>query len=135
MINSIVEQTNIYIDEMPKNERKKYGQFFTSKETALYMASLFSIPEDKEVLTVLDAGAGSGILSCALMERLQNNSNIKKVELTCYETDENILGVLRRNLLYIKNNSTVTFEYKLITDNRRRRSNRGGADIASPVPR
>lgn len=68
MIDGIIEQTNIYIDEMPKKERKKYGQFFTSKETAMYMAGLFMIAEDTDTLTVLDAGAGSGILSCALIE-------------------------------------------------------------------
>ena len=85
MIDGIIEQTNLYIDEMPKKERKKYGQFFTSKETAMYMAELFSIAEDKDTLTVLDAGAGSGILSCALVETLQRRSNVKKVRLTCYE--------------------------------------------------
>ncbi|RHR25121.1 hypothetical protein DWX43_18775 [Clostridium sp. AF19-22AC] len=62
----------------------------------MYMAGLFSIAEDKETLTVHDAGAG--ILSCALVEVLQS----KKVSLTCYETDSNILEILRINLKYIK---------------------------------
>ena len=78
---------------MKSRKLRKYGHFFTSKETALYMASLFPIPEDKEVLIVLDAEAGTRILLCAIMERLQDNGNIKKVELIYYETDENILGV------------------------------------------
>ena len=117
MIDSIIEQTNLYIDEMPKKERKKYGQFFTSKETAMYMAGLFSIAEDKDTLTVLDAGAGSGILSCALVEVLQSKKTVKKVSLTCYETDNNILDILSNNLEYIKNNAEIEFEYEIITEN------------------
>ena len=97
MIDGIIEQTNLYIDEMPKKERKIWV-FFTSKETAMYMAGLFSIAEDKDTLTVLDAGAGSGILSCALVETLQSKKAVKKVSLTCYETDNNILDILRNNL-------------------------------------
>lgn len=117
MIDGIIEQTNLYIDEMPKKERKKYGQFFTSKETAMYMAGLFSIAEDKDTLTVLDAGAGSGILSCALVETLQSKKAVKKVSLTCYETDNNILDILRNNLEYIKKNAEIEFEYEIITEN------------------
>lgn len=117
MLNETVEQTNMYIDEMPKRERKKYGQFFTSKETALFMASLFQIPEDKNTIKVLDAGAGSGILSCALMEKLQENHNVKRVELTCYENDENILEILRKNLDCIKLKTKIDFDYRIITDN------------------
>lgn len=115
MLNETVEQTNMYIDEMPKRERKKYGQFFTSKETALFMASLFQIPEDKNTIKVLDAGAG--ILSCALMEKLQENHNVKRVELTCYENDENILEILRKNLDCIKLKTKIDFDYRIITDN------------------
>lgn len=34
MLEKVIETTNLYIDSMPKKERKKYGQFFTSMETA-----------------------------------------------------------------------------------------------------
>lgn len=30
MLDNIIESTNSYINKMPKKERKKYGQFFTS---------------------------------------------------------------------------------------------------------
>ena len=61
MLEKIIEKTSQYIDNMPKKERKKYGQFFTSMETARYMAGMFVIPQ-KKTITILDAGAGSGIL-------------------------------------------------------------------------
>ena len=31
LLDFVIQATNKYIDEMPKNQRKKYGQFFTSK--------------------------------------------------------------------------------------------------------
>lgn len=117
MLEQIVALTNQYIDAMPKKERKKYGQFFTSKETAMYMAGLFNINVEKEEISVLDAGAGSGILSCALVEVLQNRTNIKKVYLTCYETDSNIMEILKNNLKYVQRNSKITLDYEIITEN------------------
>lgn len=41
---------------MSKKERKKHGQFFTSKETARFMAELYNIPNNKSKVSVLDAG-------------------------------------------------------------------------------
>lgn len=101
---------------MPKKERKKYGQFFTSMETARYMADLFTIPEQKTI-TVLDAGAGSGILACAMVERLETVEEIKEICVTCYETDENVLPLLEENLLYVQNKSTKKVDIKIVTEN------------------
>ena len=97
--------SNEYIESMPKKERKKYGQFFTSMETARFMAGLYNIDEKKSKVSVLDAGAGSGILSCAFIERLEMIDSIQKIELTCYENDNNVLPLLKRNLEYCKEKS------------------------------
>lgn len=70
MLDFVLSQTDNYLNEKTKSERKRIGQFFTSKETAIYMASLFSIPNQSEI-SILDPGAGSGILSVALIEQLQ----------------------------------------------------------------
>ena len=40
-IDYVVTSTTKYIEQMTKAQRKKYGQFFTSKETAVFMAELF----------------------------------------------------------------------------------------------
>ena len=45
MLEKIIELTNEYIESMPKKERKKYGQFFTSMETARFMAGLYKVDE------------------------------------------------------------------------------------------
>ena len=59
MLDFAIMATTEYIDHMPKSQRKKYGQFFTSKETAIFMAGLFEIPNGCETLSILDPGAGS----------------------------------------------------------------------------
>ncbi len=117
MLEKIIELTNLYIDSMPKKKRKKYGQFFTSMETARFMAGLYEIPVEKSYVTVLDAGAGSGILSCAFIEWAGQFDTIAEIELTCYENDENVLGLLQENLEYCKEHSTKKIKYSIYTEN------------------
>ena len=117
ILDHVTETTYEYIDQMPKAERKAYGQFFTSKETAMFMAGLFSMPAGKAEVSILDPGAGSGILSAALIERLQVVSDLQKVYLTCYETDINIIGLLRKNLEWICQQSHIKVDYRIISDN------------------
>lgn len=90
-IEHVIEQTDCFISKMTKKQRKEYGQFFTSKETAVYMASLFDCSKLKDEINVLDAGAGTGILSVSLLEYLFQQKPEIKIHLTCYETDTNIL--------------------------------------------
>lgn len=117
MLKTIIEKTNQFVENIPKKERKKYGQFFTSMKTAHYMASLFVIPKEQKVISVLDAGAGSGILSCAIIERLDKFEEIKEIKLTCYETDQNVLPLLKENLSFIQNQSSKCVTVNIITDN------------------
>lgn len=117
MIDFVTDATTEYIERMPKAQRKKYGQFFTSKETATFMASLFSLPEDQNIVSILDPGAGSGILSVALIERLQDIQSVDKIELVCYENDPNILDLLQSNLDWACNQSIKEINYKIISDN------------------
>lgn len=95
LIDNAFEKTLKYLERMPKSKRKQIGQFFTSVETARYMASMFSTPAKSEI-TILDAGAGSGILTAAVVDRLQNEHIIKNIHITCYETNEDVLPVLVR---------------------------------------
>ena len=117
MLERVIELTNQYIDAMPKKERKKYGQFFTSMETAHFMTSLYNITDDMTKISVLDAGAGSGILSCAFIERLEKEPFVKEIELICYENDDNVLQLLRDNLSYCQMKSTKKVVFTIINDN------------------
>lgn len=117
MIDYIAEQTAKYIEQMPKADRKKYGQFFTSREVAGFMASLFDVPADIKNITILDPGAGSGILSVSLIERLQQVGNIESVDITCYENDANVIPLLKSNLEWIKQNASIIVNYCIVSDN------------------
>lgn len=115
MLSYVLDKTKNYIAQMPKDRRKKYGQFFTSSETAMFMSNLFNIPNKKHI-KILDPGAGSGILSAALLEMLQDK-NFETIELICYENDNNILPLLKSNLDYLQKNSQINLNYKIIEKN------------------
>ena len=105
ILDYVIESTNKYIEEMPKEIRKKRGQFFTSKETALFMTTLFDLSSFTDNISVLDPGAGSGILTAALIQHLNKVEIVKKVKVTCYETNKDIIKLLENNLSWIKNHS------------------------------
>jgi len=117
MIDFVVKATTEYIKCMSKAQRKKYGQFFTSKETAVFMASLFDLPKECDTISILDPGAGSGILSAAIIERMQSLRSVKRIELVCYENNSSIMGLLQSNLEWISKQSTKDIAYKIISDN------------------
>lgn len=77
MIEQLYKMTNDYIDSMPKNIRKKYGQFFTNLNTAKYMSLLFDLNKLNDTISILDPGAGTGILSCALLERINKEKKLR----------------------------------------------------------
>lgn len=115
MLAYIVETTRQFLEDMPKRERKKKGQFFTSYEAAVYMAGLFTLPSTGE-LSVLDPGAGSGILAAAFVDRVQRETQVKKITLTCYETDALILPLLEMNLDHLQKHSGVDVDYRIMTE-------------------
>lgn len=116
LLNSVFEETLKYLDSMPKSKRKEIGQFFTSVETAKYMASMFEKPRKSE-LSILDAGAGSGILTAAVIDRLQTDTVVKHIRITCYETCKDILLMLRDNLTYLKEKSVIPLDFEIKEEN------------------
>lgn len=117
LIDHIIHTTTEYVDQMPKAERKKYGQFFTSKETAVFMASLFDLSHSTNVLRVLDPGAGSGVLSSAIIDRIQEEGTAREVELVCYENDHRILNLLKSNLMWIVNHASISVTFEIRAEN------------------
>lgn len=135
LIDIVFEETLEYLKEMPKAKRKSIGQFFTSAETARYMASMFSPPQ-KANLSILDPGSGSGILTAAVVDRLQNSPVVKHIQITCYETSEDVLPILKKNLEYIKRNSSIPVDYEVIEQNyiTSQSDDFNGTIMANPVP-
>ena len=104
--------TSAFVESIPKRERKKYGQFFTSRRTAEFMASLFTIDYSKPKLKLLDAGAGTGLLTTALIERLRKSGFKGEIIAVCYENDKKVLPVLFNNLENLKKNLDIKYEIR-----------------------
>ena len=116
MLETICQKTNEFIAQMPKSLRKEYGQFFTSAETASFMASLFDLSGLNKNVSILDAGAGSGILAISIAERILKQDSSIKVEVVCYENDPHVLPLLKSNLDLVKK-EYKNFSFKVIEDN------------------
>lgn len=117
LIDYVIELTNEYMESISKDVRKKYGQFFTSKETALFMASLFDLPSSCKSISILDPGSGSGILSVAVIQRILTSTNIQKISLTCYETNDDILPLLKKVISWLQDTISLELDITIIEDN------------------
>ena len=88
-----------YLATCHAETRKTLAQYFTPTSVALFMASLTRRVE--EGMSLLDPGAGAGILSCALIQLLSLSSRKPKaISLTAYEVDEKLIPYLTRTLGY-----------------------------------
>lgn len=77
--------------------RHELGQFLTPKHVADFMAGLFDAQWAK--LDLLDAGAGDGALTAALVRRLRASSRKPKtIAVTAYEVDGSLIEPLRLTL-------------------------------------
>lgn len=110
LLDKVIDNTNDFIERVPKSRRKKFGQFFTTGPTAIFMSSLFNIDLTKPELHLLDAGAGTGILSAALLDHIFSLGYRGKITLTCYETDSAVYPVLEQNLQLAKEAYSISYE-------------------------
>ena len=117
LIDFVATATSNYIEQMPKAQRKSYGQFFTSCETAQFMARLFDLDSIPSTVSILDPGAGSGMLATALIERLAQMPKVTAIDLVCYENDPQVLPLLRSNLAWVKEHCQIELTYQIKADN------------------
>ena len=115
MLKQISIRTKAFVNTMPKTKRKEYGQFFTSVPIAEFMSDLFTIDYGKPILHILDAGAGSGILSASTVIAIRNKGYLGDLKLVCYENDPNVLPLLERSLCDIAEQFRV--QYKIVREN------------------
>jgi adenine-specific DNA-methyltransferase len=77
--------------------REELGQFLTPKRMAEFMASLFETRWQE--MNLLDAGAGAGALSAALVRRLcAEHRKPKRISVRAYELDSTLICRLRETL-------------------------------------
>lgn len=112
MLTQVVSNTQSFVHTISRESRKKYGQFFTSELSATYMASMFDVNMSVPYLRILDAGAGTGILSVALVERIRRMGYQGEIELTCYETDQNVIPLLCENLHELREEYDIKYDIR-----------------------
>jgi adenine-specific DNA-methyltransferase len=91
------EQQRRFDAATPPQERKKRGHFGTPQAIAEFMADLISeIPSG--TLRILDPGAGVGILSAALCQRILREHSSRRLEIEMWESDPKLVPHLRRTI-------------------------------------
>ncbi|OEU65169.1 MAG: hypothetical protein BA863_12145 [Desulfovibrio sp. S3730MH75] len=101
-------------DLKSRSQNKELGQFFTESKTADYMASMLHSIGNVELVKILDAGAGEGILTASAAHRCLEIGNLR-VHAVLFEIDKDILSVLEKNMdrlakIFIKKGGKFSFE-------------------------
>lgn len=102
-----------YTTSSPDADKEEKGQVMTPVEVADFMSSLFE--KDTSHVKILDPGAGSGVLSCALCERIvKSHRPLESIVLVAYESDKEIYPVLKASYDHLKqwmSKESVKLEY------------------------
>lgn len=116
MLNLAVRNTSKLIREKSKAENIRLGRLFTKKDTARLMAEMVTLDKSKSAYTLLDVGAGTGILSAALIERIcRECPSARQIFLTCYENNEDFADMLEDNLERIRKKCRHDYDVKLFS--------------------
>ena len=114
MLNLAVRNTGKLVREKSKSDNVRLGRLFTKKDTARLMADMIKIDRTRTVYTILDAGAGTGILSAAAIERIcRDCPKIEQIFLTCYENDPDFADMLEDNLERIRKKCRHDYDVRL----------------------
>jgi len=114
MLNLAVRNTAKLIRMKSKSENIRLGRFFTKKETARLMATMLSLDTERAAFTVLDPGAGTGILSAAVVEEIcKRCKNCRAIFLTCYESNPDFVPMLEDNLERVRRKARHDYDVKL----------------------
>ncbi|MBR5139975.1 MAG: hypothetical protein IKV16_02865, partial [Clostridia bacterium] len=114
MLNLAVRNTGKLIRERSKSENIRLGRLFTKKDTARLMADMARLDKTKTAYTLLDVGAGTGILSAALVERICKECRaVKQIFLTCYESNDDFSDMLEDNLERIRKKCRHDYDVRL----------------------
>lgn len=96
LVEAVLELQEQHQADTTRSHSKTHGQFFTPPSVASFMAGLLGAP--KLAFRVLDPGAGSGILSAAVCDRVTRLKSPRSLHLELYETERSVLPMLRECL-------------------------------------
>ena len=110
-------ETKTYLSSVAKTKRKALGQFFTPISIANYMGNMSQF--SGETVRILDPGAGSGILTAALIDSLIKRGS-RHFLIDIYETDDTVISMLESNMREIMSGLLVrgiVLEYRIVNKN------------------
>ena len=114
MLSLAVRNTQKLIREKSKSDNIRLGRLFTKKETARLMANMLTLDPSRAVYTLLDPGAGTGILSSAVIEKIcKECPDAKQIYITAYESCADFYEMLCDNLERIRKKCRHDFGVKL----------------------
>ncbi|RRD28275.1 Eco57I restriction-modification methylase domain-containing protein [Actinomyces bowdenii] len=101
-------RTSALVHLDPEKQAQR-GQYFTPHSVACIIAGLFRVPEGRSI-RVLDPGAGTGILSAALIDRLRIECPDAEVHIVAVENDPLLHPALAETLSELESVSGVSTE-------------------------
>lgn len=118
--NKLIQNNENFFTSLDRKLQKKLGQFTTPDNLAKYMADRLIENADLKKggkIRILDPGAGSGVLSIAVLEKLFTLNKDYNIQLDAYEIDDKAFEILKSNLILIKkwadkNNLRFKFEIR-----------------------
>ena len=114
MLSLAVRNTAKLVRAKSKSDNVRLGRLFTKKETAKLMATMLPLREDKTAYTVLDPGAGTGILSAAVIEEIcVRVPKCKRIFVTCYENNPEFIPMLEDNLERIRKKARHDYDVRV----------------------
>ena len=90
------EQGKRVLEKRKLESLKMHGQFLTPPTVARYMAR--QLGQIKNGDSLLEPALGSGVLACAIIERLIAERQSVEISITAYETDEELCALSREVL-------------------------------------
>jgi adenine-specific DNA-methyltransferase len=93
LVNYSYEQGKRVLEKRESETLKKHGQFLTPPNTARYMAK--RLGQIQSSATIIEPSIGSGVLVCAVIEKLIAENKSAEIWLDAYETDKELCGVAR----------------------------------------
>src|ERR1700674_175054 len=88
------DRRRVVAEKIDPDTRRELGQFFTPVPLAVFIASLPRLSQSRRI-RILDAGAGVGSLTAALVSRVVQERPDLEIEVIAVETDSSIVGELK----------------------------------------
>ena len=106
--------------QLDENRRSALGQFFTPAAVAQFMASMLQLRSDGGCIRLLDAGAGVGSLTAAVVAELcQREARPAAIVVTAFEVEPRLLGFLDETLSVcheVCQQQAIRFEWNIVAE-------------------